>query len=232
MIGLVFKIAFVIVLVYFVALPILAMIFIAIRAILSMMAAYTIFFVQKMMKAFTQPSQANNPSLPSLNQVLIENGIMSHPTHTGRIQATVKAITKVESQLDAAYERAITPIDVTQFETNATNALIDNGVGKSDAEQIMSKVLSDTKGTPGLANLNGEYTTVTPTQFWNTTKFLEKYQPLVKGEPDMTKYLKQNTKTIIELMRYELSQAVPQVANLNGQYSVLRNYVENGYKSK
>lgn len=175
--------------------------------------------------------QAKSPWLPPQNQVLQDAGVYSHPTQTGRVQATSKATATIGANLNKAYAQSTTPIDGAAFEEKATNKLMENGVPKADASQIVSRIMSDVKDTAGvdISSLNSK---ILPQQFWKAAQFLEKYNPTIKGEPDATAYLKQNSQVVTRLMRDELGNAVPETKPLNGQYSALRDYADNGYEMK
>lgn len=173
--------------------------------------------------------QAKNSWLPPQNQVLLQNGVYAHPTETGRIQATSKALSTIGANLSKAYGQATTPINGAEFENKATQALMENGVPKNDANQIVSRVMSDVKDTAGidLSSLNAN---IPAKQFWKAAQFLEKYNPTIKGDADATQYLKQNSQTITRLMRETLGNAVPESQPLAGQYGALKDFQNNGYK--
>jgi hypothetical protein len=175
--------------------------------------------------------QAKKPWLPPQNEVLQGEGIYAHPTKTGKTQATSKALVRYGSELDKAYTNSPATFSTTQLREGMKQNLVENGVPPQDAEAIVTKVTQDIEATGNIqiATLDSE---VDAKNLWLGTRWLEKYNPTIKGDPEATAYLKDNSKTITRYLRDQLGEAIPETQAINGKYSALRDFVENDYGFK
>lgn len=175
--------------------------------------------------------QAKNPWLPPQNEVIMNEGIYSRPTHTGRVQRTNTALANYGKELEQAYTNSPAQFDMDALKVKGIEELMENGVPPQDAKKIVAKVFQDLEAN-GSFQLGKGTTAVDAKTLWKGTRWLEKYNPNIPKDPDATAYLKQNSKVLTRMLRGELGDAVPETQITNGKYSALKDFSENDYELK
>jgi len=156
------------------------------------------------------------------NQILMDEGILLHPTETGRITATANAMKKHGSQLETAYKSSDRVFKGTELGDIIKQKLTEQGYDDASIKYITNHM--NTQGSFDLASADN---LITMDRAWNTARKLENSPPKMLKSPESTKYLKQLSTDSARIIREQLASKVPETVELNKRYSGLRDYYEN-----
>lgn len=172
--------------------------------------------------------QATSDTAIPQNQVLQEEGILKHPAGVERIKATSRSLQKFGSSLGNLYKNSKEVVTGDHLDSILTDGLQKEGVPTADAKKIVQRVTQDIKDQ-GIYDPKGNV--INMEQLWNGAKYLEKYNPIIKGDADATAYLKNNSGTLARLMRDELKSRVKESVPYSARYSALKDFMDKVLKT-
>lgn len=153
--------------------------------------------------------QATSPNPMPRNQVLMEENILVHPTETGQIQATAKAMKKYGSQIGETYKSS-----KSTFKTSDLVKTLEEKLIGRPPEEIKSVI--DSLSKRGKFDLTTGDTSLNANELWNVAKDLGKTAEKNPGSVSAQAEA---------ILRGELSQAHPELSTINSKYSALADFM-------
>lgn len=175
-------------------------------------------------KEFVARTAKNSEAIPQ-NQVLLEENILSHPTETGKIQATSKALGKFGGQLGDVYAGSDKVFKGTEFSDSLTTKLKGMGYDSKAINFIKNYIYQQ-----GSLDLESGNNLITMEKAWQTAQKLEKNPPKMLKNPESAASYKQLSLDAARAIREGLASKLPETKPINARYSALRDYLDNGLK--
>lgn len=159
------------------------------------------------------------------NKVLLSRGILSHPTETGRIQATSKALDDVGGELETLYKNSD-----RVFRGKQIGSILDEGLKGSGYDTKAINFIKRYVQQQGGFDLAAGDNIITMDSVWKAAQNLEKAPPKMLKNPEAAALYKELSKDTARLLRKELGDRVEGTRGLNAEYSALRDYFDTGLK--
>jgi hypothetical protein len=175
-------------------------------------------------KEFVANSTRRPEAVPQ-RQVLMDEGILSHPTETGRIQATQKSLDKFGSQLQSTYEAA--PAE-TNFTGDQVKTMLEGKLKEQGYDTRAIAFIQKYINNQGEFNLGAGDAQIKPLSVWKTAQNLEKAPPKMLKNPESATLYKQLSLDTARILRTNLAERLPEVKDLNARYGALRDYMNEG----
>lgn len=167
--------------------------------------------------------QAKNTNAIPQNQVLLEDGVLGHPTETGKIQASSKAMQKYGSQLGDIYKNSDKIFKSDELGKTLDSKLADMGYQPKAIQFIKNYVQQQ-----GSFDLGSGDNLIPMEKAWQAAQKLEKNPPKMLKNPETGQAFKQLSLDTAKIIRNELGGKLPETKPLNARYSAHADYMENG----
>ncbi len=173
-------------------------------------------------KEYIARAARNAGALPE-NQVLLQEGILSHPSATGKITATSKSMEKYGSQIAEVYKNA-NPILANNLKTKLYAEL--PNYPKVEIDKLLPYIEKY-----GNFDLTSGDTKIRASGFWEAAKKMEEKPPKITNKLNSPQYYEDMSKDVARAMRQVLADANPAVKSLNATYAALADYMYNVLKN-
>jgi hypothetical protein len=168
---------------------------------------------------------AKNPNALPQNQVLLEEGILKHPTVTGKITATAKSMERVGSQIGDIYKGNSQSISGLEIGKILDKQLIEAGYDTKDIATI--KTYLNKQGNFDITSADSQ---IPQEKAWQAARKIENAPPKTTNAKTNPIILKELSKEASRIIRDYLAKKNPQVVPLNARYSALADYQYNVLK--
>jgi hypothetical protein len=173
-------------------------------------------------KEYIARTATNADALPQ-RQVLMDEGVLMHPTETGRIKATATAISHYGKQLEDVYAKSPDNFTGTDIQKLVTDGLKGQGYDPK-AIAFIKRYISQQGGF----DLEKGDNVITPHEAWKSAQLLEQAPPKMLKNPESSHAYKQLSQDAARILRQALREKIPQTTDINARYSALRDYMDNG----
>lgn len=161
------------------------------------------------------------------NQVLMDEGILLHPTASGKIKATSGAINKYGTDLENAYKGSD-----RVFKGDSFGKLFDEKLKGKGYDSKATSYIKDYISQQGGFDMASGDNLITMEKAWTVAKNLEKSPPKMLKNPESAAQYRELSKDAARVIREELGAKVPETKGLNSRYSALRDYMDNVLPAK
>jgi hypothetical protein len=175
-------------------------------------------------KDFIKQTVGKETAIPQ-NQVLLDEGILKHPTETGRIQATSASLNKHGSELGKVYEGSD-----KVYKGSELHDLIGQGLKEAGYDEKAIQFIRRYVGQQGDFDLASGDNIITMDRAWKAAQRLEKSPPKMMKNPESARAYKELSQDAARIIRKSLGDKVPETKPLNARYSALRDYYDTGLK--
>jgi hypothetical protein len=172
-------------------------------------------------KEYIARAATSEKAIPQ-NQVLLEEGILSKPTATGKITATAKAMENYGSQIADIYKNAKEVITGSELGRAIDTELKTSGY---DAKTI--RFIKQYINDRGNFDMSSGEVEIPQEKAWKVARDLEKNPPKMMKNPESLAAYKQLAQDAAKIIRNKLAELNPQVKPINARYSALADYMYN-----
>lgn len=163
--------------------------------------------------------EGKNPSTLPQNQVLMDEGILTHPTVTGQTKATGQAMQRYGSQIGEVYKNA-EPVLAKDIKSSFAEKM------SNYPEPEVKKLLPYIENY-GKFDLKAGDTTIKASDLWEATKKLEEKPPKIVSKVNPPQYYADMAKDAARALREVLADKNPSIKLLNQKYSALADFAYN-----
>lgn len=171
-------------------------------------------------KEYIARQAVSKNTLPQ-NQVLLDEGILLHPSETGKIQATSKAMEKYGTEIGNAYKDSD-----RVFKGDVLGKKLDEGLKEQGYDKKSIDFIKNYINQQGSFDLGSGDNIILTEKAWTAAKNLEKNPPKMMKNPESAGMYKQLSGDAARILRNELAEKVPEIRELNARYSALRDYMD------
>lgn len=155
------------------------------------------------------------------NKILLDEGILKHPTEAGKIKAASERLNDYGNQLRDTYKNSDRVFKDGELGTALDTSLKAKGWDPKAIDTI-KRYIND----QGSFDIGSQQTMVSPEKAWITAQKLEKNPPKVLDTIEKGVSLNKLSKDAAKVLRDELGKKLPETKPLNGRYSAIRDYYD------
>lgn len=159
---------------------------------------------------------------PAQNKVLLDEGILKHPTDAGKIKAASVKLEDYGTQLRDTYKSSDRVFKDGELGQSLEAGLKEKG-WDTKAIDTIKRYIND----QGSFDIGNQETLVTPEKAWITAQRLEKNPPKLVGSAENAASLKKLSGDAARILRKKLGEKLPETKPLNERYSAIRDYYDN-----
>lgn len=171
-------------------------------------------------KEYIARTAGKDTAIPQ-NQALMDEGILLHPTETGRIQATQGALKKYGGKIGEAYTNSD-----RVFKGDELNKKLDQGLRGQGYDDKSIQFIKNYINQQGGFDLASGDNLITMDKAWKSAKTLENNPPKMLKNPESGAAYKKLSTDAARIIRGSLGEKVPETKGLNARYSALRDYMD------